>query len=828
MADKDSLYIDDDLELPLSPQQIELLKNPANFTWEEEFYILLSPLSQRFDGIDMAPLLRMLGLNKEAVEAIKQAIDSYKVYHYLAEDGTDIPLRGDQDFYADEDLDSKKLEWGKKIVHEILKNDVLRQVWSLRLDELQLEAKINPKEATNIEFKVLKIPEEQRDPYWEMIFSKNKIEGERSSLDLILVKKLQKCAQEYWDRNEVCPKEVLDDVTKEHNKEYKDPLTFLNARQNAVSERTNNQLKELEAKSPSKKSNIPDNVIVDFGEDCGNPDCPVHGNKKAEVTKQPNLKSVPPTSDKPIGSVTKLPIDNPRVIQEKEITSMAPSDKKDSKDEIKFTNVSVQFFEDPSSKKIQLPLGMSLKEGRHWLSKIEEEETRLFQFEYKFTGWFPLDAMWAAYQALAELHGFVHVGDFQGWWGPTPPTMMTISIDYGKTVQIPWGPIEVSGFSAPLTPRIELVQGLPTLVFSAKIKNNERGIADALMVRTQKHLREASIYRGKAIEVDFTMFNPDDFRFDPTKAPVFWDISKVKEDELIFSKDVNEQIRINLFGPIKKTAQARKYKIPLRRGVLIDGKYGVGKTLAASVTAKICSDNGWTFLYLKKLNQLKEALAFAKKYEPCVIFAEDINRITNGKRDADMDSLFNTIDGVDRKNDEVMVVFTTNDLKEIHAGMLRPGRIDSVIRITPPDKFAAIKLVQLYGRGILEPNTNLDKVGTLLAGQIPAIIREAVERAKIAAALDTEDGQDLVVKGDHLILTAQEMLVHAEYLKPKATPKPDLVILGEAMGCVIASGMRNLYDAEGEDKEAISLLPEAVLNEAGRPSNGANTETNWP
>lgn len=828
------------LKLPLTPAQLKILEDPSNFSFLEEFYILYHPLQLRFHSNSNAliSLLRAMGLEDRANEELIGTIGAYKILYFLSKEANMPPISQDKVFYGKEELDPKKLEWGQKLASAIATNKVLQQIWSLRLNELTDLSQIDAIECTEIELKVL-VPNRVKHLYRDMLLRKCTVDSEQSLIALKLAEKFRPVAKEYWDRGEICPESAFKSIFDEYNKENKDCLTFLEARRVAVLNKANLQLQELKDTGHSdpdkKQANVFDLegiTVIDLFGDCGDPNCAIHGNKKATEKPNTSLKSVPLVSPDPILKSTVTPIDKSPVTTQlpatikKDVISMAPADKK-TDSEIKFTNVSVQFFEDPSSKKIQLPLGMTLKEGRHWLLKIEEEETRIFQFEYKFTGWFPLDAMWSAYQALAELHGFVHVGDFQGWWGPTPPTMMTIEIGYGKTVQIPWGPIEVSGFSAPLVPSIELVQGLPTLVFSAKIKNNERSIADALMTRTQKHLQEASIYRGKPIEVDFTMFSPNDFRFDPTKAPVFWDVSKTKKEELIFSKEVNDQIRINLFGPIERTAQARKYKIPLRRGVLIDGKYGVGKTLAAGVTAKICSDNGWTFLYLKKLDQLKAALTFAKKYQPCVIFAEDINRITNGKRDADMDALFNTIDGVDRKNDEVMVVFTTNDLEEIHSGMLRPGRIDSVIRVTPPDQFAAVKLVKLYGRGIIDVNANLDHVGVLLNGQIPAIIREAVERAKIAAALDTEEGDDLVVKEEHLILTAKEMLIHADYLKPKTAPKPDLVILGQAIGSVIASGIRYNIDETLSDKEAVSLLPVKVLDEAGRPTNGKNDVTSW-
>lgn len=836
------LDINNELILPLNEAQIDQLKRPQNFTYEEEFYILFDLINNMVNSRNISSFFMALGMEDAGMAERDKAITALKAGFCLYDLGglsSVIPEPGPNFFPNDKHLNPVHREWGKKVRDTIAGNDLLAQVWALRVDSLSCRAKLDAKRSTEIEQIYFKTPKEENQKYWDLHFAKCEVDAEQAQLDIHLLNAIETAFGKYWKDNKAAPvDEIFNTVTEEHQKKYKHQIAFLEARRKAVADKITKELKNI----PSSES-VASSAIEQFGniavvsKDCGDDNCPVHGKNGIAKSILENTSEKAPTNTKlltagkedsktAVMTVVKSRSDT-KTDTKKENTSMAIA----SKDkEIKFTNVSVQFVDDPNNKHIVLPQGMSLQEGIKWLQKIGEEETRTFAFQYKFTGWYPLDAMWAAYRALAELHGFVHVGDFQGWWGPTPPSMMTIDIAFGKTAQIPWGPIEVSGFSSPLTPSIEIVQGLPTLVFSATIRNNERKIADALMVRTQTMLKEASIYRGRAIEVDFTMFSPRDFRFDATKAPRFWDVSGISEDDLILPQDVYAQIRTNLFGPIKRTNQARQHKVPLRRGVLIDGKYGVGKTLAARVTAKLCEDNGWTFLYLKNLDQLESALYFAKKYEPCVIFAEDVNRVVNGKRDADMDRLFNIIDGVDRKKDEVMVVFTTNDLDEIHAGMLRPGRIDSVIRITPPDKFAAQALVKLYGREILDPNINLSNVGTLLAGQIPAIIREAVERAKLNAILSTDEGEPLIVKESHLSLAAKEMLLHAELLQPKPSPKPDLTIFGEAIGNVIANGVRASFSSteEKNNKDATLMGVTEVLNEAGRPANGtAGDETHW-
>lgn len=509
--------------------------------------------------------------------------------------------------------------------------------------------------------------------------------------------------------------------------------------------------------------------------------------------------------------------------------AMAGEIKKD--EEVKFTNVGLQYVEDKNTSKIQIPKGMSLLQARQWLKKFEEEENRTVMFTHTFRGYFPFDAMLAVYRAMAQIYGFTHIANFEHatMFGKmeTPPVSIVIQTSIDTKQQIPWGPLEVNGIDGKLAPGLTIENKLPCLVLQGEIKNAHRERAQQIIDLAEVILKTSSIYKGKAVEIDFQIFDKN-LGFDVTRQPKFMDTNVAKSD-LILPDDVQRLLSTSLWTPVEHSQACRQNKIPLRRGVLMAGKYGVGKTLAARVTARVCQDNGWTFIYLRNLFQLDQALRFAKYYEPAVIFAEDVNRISEGNRDADMDSLFNVLDGVDRKNDEVMVVFTTNDLDDIHAGMLRPGRIDTVLTIYPPDAKAAARLIKFYGRDLLSADADLAKVARMLDGQIPAIIREVVERAKLAAISDIGISGRLLVDGHHLETAALQMLEHAKLLEEPEEEKPDLVILGEAIGNVIARGIWDIKSDRGDPDETdsegnrhpdgtyLKVAAKEIMDIAGRP-----------
>ncbi len=144
--------------------------------------------------------------------------------------------------------------------------------------------------------------------------------------------------------------------------------------------------------------------------------------------------------------------------------------------------------------------------------------------------------------------------------------------------------------------------------------------------------------------------------------------------------------------------------------------------------------------------------------------------MSGADRTVKIDDILNTIDGVQSKNTEIMVALTTNHVEQINKAMLRPGRLDAVIDVTPPDAPAARKLMRLYGRTRLDAADTLERAGLVLAGQIPAVIREAVERAKLYA-IGRAGGGQFVITDQDIADAAAGMQQHLDLLETKVPSK---------------------------------------------------------
>lgn len=461
------------------------------------------------------------------------------------------------------------------------------------------------------------------------------------------------------------------------------------------------------------------------------------------------------------------------------------------------------------------PTPMTLRESSEVLRrKADEEEQEISVSE--IIDCLPWDGAQAFGKAIESLYGWGIMQAKRGFFGiKIPPVVRSIKTGPGPkdTMQVFWGQTFIPQMDALLETSAAMKDGKYVFQIAGTIKKNQRHNLETLVALTRIYANTKSIYKGKAIR----MFVDAKGNLDPDKEPEFLKLSDETIRDLIFSDDVKNQIETNLFAPIQYPDACRELKIPLKRGVLLEGRYGVGKSMTATATAKLAIDNGWTFIMLDRVAGLKQVLDFAHRYAPVVVFAEDIDRVIAGDdRTVSIDDVLNTLDGVQGKNHEIITVLTTNHADKINRAMLRPGRLDAIVTVTPPDADAAQKLMRLYGRGLIDPAAPLDKAGEALAGQIPAVIREAVERAKLAG-IAREGGVPTKLVDEDLVVAAGTMKAHLDLMDgQKPVEKTHEQIIGEAFLASMKDGSASAMNKIAETTEEINDVVDAVNDKATR------------
>lgn len=422
-----------------------------------------------------------------------------------------------------------------------------------------------------------------------------------------------------------------------------------------------------------------------------------------------------------------------------------------------------------------LPEGMEIKDAIDLLYRRAEYLEKKVEVNEKFDV-FPFDGAYALSQVIMARYGWAEGMSQRSMFGEKKPQVFKIPVSPTEKVDVPWGLFSLPNIDGELRTGIDRgASGRAVFVLSATVRRKHEPTIRALFDDLRSYLRENSLYRGKAIKI---RFRDDDGELLDMPEPEFIDVSHVHPENLLLNDDLMASVRANLFTPITRVADCIANGIKVKRGVLLGGKYGCGKTLAATVAARLAQDNGITYIYTPRAAELGDAIAFAKQYQSpaCVVFCEDIDRSVQGARTVAMDDILNILDGIDTKSENIITVLTTNHLDNVNQAMLRPGRLDAILNIDAPDAKTAEALVRFYGGDAIREDEDLSSVGSALAGQIPAVIEETVKRAKLFQLTLNDRGSAVTdISAVALRQAAVTMKTQIELLaEPVAKEEPEL------------------------------------------------------
>lgn len=435
--------------------------------------------------------------------------------------------------------------------------------------------------------------------------------------------------------------------------------------------------------------------------------------------------------------------------------------------------------------KLILPENMSMSDAIDLLKRRQkyEEEEVIVRRTYNV---FPWDGAHALMLALTERYGWAAAEATPGFFGSNPPQMLDVQVGYGQTKKVPWGRFSLPQVDGFVQCSAQKKDGRISFELVGKVLRKDEKTIELLFDTVEKTLRTNSIYMGQAIKI---RFRDNDGELLVMPEPEFMDLRGISRNSLVYSDDVQNLIETNLFTPIERVADCIINEIPVKRGVLLGGPYGTGKTMAATVAASLATSVGVTYVYVPRCDELSDAIQFAKQYsdKACVIFCEDIDRAVSGERSVKMDDILNILDGIDTKTSRIITVLTTNHLENINPAMLRPGRLDAIIDVTPPDAKAVEKLVRLYGHDTIAADADLALVGEALAGTIPAVIAEVVKRAKLHQLQYQEPGTMIKeISGQALLDSALTIQAQRKLLEEQSKPKVKEPTFNETIASAVA------------------------------------------
>jgi cell division protease FtsH len=253
---------------------------------------------------------------------------------------------------------------------------------------------------------------------------------------------------------------------------------------------------------------------------------------------------------------------------------------------------------------------------------------------------------------------------------------------------------------------------------------------------------EHNVFRGHVIS-----FGEEVFSHHGDALLNFLDRPQVGREQVVLPPDLLDGIERQVLGVARHAARLLASGQHLKRGVLLYGAPGTGKT--HTVRYLLGKLPGVTVVVLSggALGMIAEACSVARALQPSVVVVEDVDLIAE-ERDMHtgqhplLFQLLNEMDGLGQDID-VTFLLTTNraDLLE-QALAARPGRVDHAAELPVPDADARRRLVRLY-QGTL--NLDLSSPATVIArteGVTASFIKELLRRAALCAAEDdSQDGE---------------------------------------------------------------------------------------
>jgi transitional endoplasmic reticulum ATPase len=450
--------------------------------------------------------------------------------------------------------------------------------------------------------------------------------------------------------------------------------------------------------------------------------------------------------------------------------------------------------------KLILPEGLAIPAAIDLLMRRAEYLEAVVSINEKFDV-FPFDGAYGLSQVIISRYGWAEGKSQKNMFGETKPQVYKIASSHNTKVDVPWGKFELPNIDGMLmTGSDKGPAGRAVFTLSAEVKRKDEPTIRALFDELRAYLKEHSLYRGKAIKIRFRDDNGNPVSM---PEPEFINVEGVHRDNLLLNEDLMNSINANLFTPITRVKDCLANGIKIKRGILLGGPYGTGKTLAATVAASLAQESGITYVYTPRANELGDAIAFAKQYQSpaCVVFCEDIDRDVTGVRTVKMDDILNILDGIDTKSENIITVLTTNHLDNVNQAMLRPGRLDAIIDVVTPDAPTAIRLVRHYGGEAIRDDEDLSLVGEALQGQIPAVIEETVKRAKLFQLTLLESGAAVTdISAEAIRQAAVTMTTQIELLAGEAkvvTPQ-----LEQAFKVVVGTEVERVLKVVSSNEEA--------------------------
>jgi transitional endoplasmic reticulum ATPase len=195
---------------------------------------------------------------------------------------------------------------------------------------------------------------------------------------------------------------------------------------------------------------------------------------------------------------------------------------------------------------------------------------------------------------------------------------------------------------------------------------------------------------------------------------VFVEVADVKWSDVGGLTDVKQRLIEAVEWPLKYAALFQQAKVRPPKGILLTGPPGCGKTMLAKA---IATESGVSFISVKGAALLskyvgeseravREVFHKARQAAPCIIFFDEIDALVPSRSSAAGDAhvtervisqFLTEMDGIEELKG-VLVLGATNRPDILDPALMRPGRLDAIVEIQPPNREDRVQIFNVHLR----------------------------------------------------------------------------------------------------------------------------------